>query len=176
MNSLIDECLSDKDLHGFIHHYARRIAGSLHWTYDIEDGKQELWTAVISAVQHYDYSRPLSDFARSAVYSRYGNIQKLGQGKSATMYHEAQRCECDIGMSEDFTELADAKITLDSIEADLKTESNTSKQWKIALQSIQFIQDGYNQKEISELIGVSHGYVKNVMMKLRKRVAVQLSV
>jgi hypothetical protein len=184
MTAVINEAIKDTYLQNYIGYHAHKVAQKFPNSMDHEDVKQELWEAIIKAMNKYDGSKTPSDTARSAVFSKYGHMidgrmKKLPFNEKLIHYdqiqtqqftNQNQHTQYEIPSYDSSYELVEANDTLDKIDNSLKVEANKAKQYSIALNWFRLMRKGYNTIDSAHELSVSVDYLYVIQNRIFKGV------
>lgn len=161
MNAALHECLSSARLKSSVDKFAYRLAYRFPDTYDIDDGRQELWLEIIRKAGTANSTLHMVKIAEDAVYSKYGRTTKR-----SVLHHEGESVRNDdmieCAVSDDRSiELAEARIALDQVHTHLESigKLRLSKVFSLYRQDIP-------SHEIAKRIGVSSSRVRRMKQEI----------
>lgn len=157
MSNNIKEIIDHPLVRNVVAFRACQITRRFPKTYDFEDAKQELWEAVVKAVQKYDGTGEIVQYVTTEVYRKYGNFINQLEYKRAAWY-ESQTGFLDYPVEDDSFEKVNANCLLDQIESTLEKESKKSKQYQIALDWFKLLRKDVTIKEASKSLNISESY------------------
>lgn len=154
MNAALHECLNSPRVRSSVDKFAYRLAYQFPDTYDIEDGRQELWLEIIRKAGTAHSTLHMVKLAEDAVYSKYGRTTKRSSLQSSSdMVH------CDEALSlhpsnDRSLELVEARATLDQIHDRIESMGKHKLSQVFAL-----YRRDMRSKDIADELGISKGRV-----------------
>lgn len=119
MKQVVLACINDGDVGRVVDHYARKLAGRFPHVFDLDDGRQELWTAIVDRLNRDDNYQSITYVAMSAARSKYGTILK-GRLRNSEINHTYSSAFMDVylnvnGEMDRSIERVDARHLLDTV-------------------------------------------------------------
>lgn len=157
MNAALHECLNSARLKSSIDKFAYRLSYRFPDTYDIDDGRQELWLEIIRKVGTANSTLHMVKLAEDSVYSKYGRTAKRHTDE-VVRNHDMIECVVSDDRS---IELAEARVALDQVHTHLESIGKTR---------LRRVFDLYRQDipshEIAKRIGVSSSRVRRMKQEI----------
>ena len=164
MDTAMQELMKSKELKLTIGYRAHALWRRFPRTLEQEDIEQELWIAVIRAMNK---QRNISDpvkVARDAVYSQYGTFLHAYSILKLEFYESISSIGSTVMSESDTVELSvENQDLLDSLCRMLKQKSRDSQQFKHAYHWVRLSRDGLTTRECTAAIGISKAMMYRII-------------
>jgi len=187
MTAVLNEVMTDGYLKNYVGYHAYKVARRFPNSMDREDAEQEIWEAIIKAMNKYDGRKTPVETARSAAFSKYGHmidgrLRKLPFNEKMAHYDQYAHPQ-EFADHDPCYELVEANITLDRIEEILSTEANRPRQYRTALKKanspklyrtaldwFRLMRKGYSAQESADELSIPVDYLYVIHRRVFKSV------
>ena len=189
MPTNIQEIIDNEYVQSMVINRAYILSQKFHKSLDFEDAKQNIWEAVIKAVNRYNGMGELLYHVLTNIRYYYGNFVRHPEANRLEWYESEIsydfRGEIDesfvnegnydsfMGEIDESFEKVEANILLDNIEKTLKKESEKSVAYKLALDWFKLLRKDYTTKEASESLNVSVNYLNIIKYRILKNLVIK---